>query len=265
LLEQYEKIQGQRVAEIVAYAKTRRCRHGHISAYLGGRTITQCQSCDNCLGLPPQPQAGNLPEEWQQWQSILHCAAVASWDWDTLINVLRGCPEAPESAHHRPGFGTLSSCSAVAINSMLERLFKARLLRRRRLHNSVLIKLTSFARQVLDDAIALRALAATSDAQMTAQRKTIWQQKKALYPVVGVPSVADDDPLFQRLRIWRLNKAREAGVSAFVIAHNSLLRAIAALRPHTEQELLAIKGMGPRKVEKYGAELLALVREETGH
>ena len=78
---------------------------------------------------------------------------------------------------------------------------------------------------------------------------------------VDVAMVPEDDPLFQRLRAWRLEKAREADVPAFVIAHNSLLRNIAAARPRSESELLAIKGMGPKKLEKYGAELLALVRE----
>ncbi|UCC78229.1 MAG: HRDC domain-containing protein, partial [Anaerolineales bacterium] len=44
--------------------------------------------------------------------------------------------------------------------------------------------------------------------------------------------------------------------------HNSVLRSIAAVRPRTERELCAIRGVGPRKLEKYGAELLLLVREE---
>jgi superfamily II DNA helicase RecQ len=47
-----------------------------------------------------------------------------------------------------------------------------------------------------------------------------------------------------------------------MVAHNSLLRNIAAARPRTESQLLAIKGMGPRKLEQHGAELLQLVREQ---
>jgi superfamily II DNA helicase RecQ len=45
------------------------------------------------------------------------------------------------------------------------------------------------------------------------------------------------------------------------VAHNSLLRSLAAVRPRTESELLAVKGMGPHKLERYGAELLALLGE----
>jgi len=51
-------------------------------------------------------------------------------------------------------------------------------------------------------------------------------------------------------------------VAAFIIAHDALLRNIAAARPQSEEELLAVKGMGPAKMEKYGAQLLMLVREQ---
>ena len=115
----------------------------------------------------------------------------------------------------------------------------------------------------MDDPRVLHALAGKRAARAPGQpRPTLRRKEKAVSVPVDVASVPDDDPLFQRLRAWRLEKARETGVPAFVVAHNSLLRNIAAFRPHTESELLAIKGMGPRKLEKYGAELLALVREE---
>ncbi|MEJ2735641.1 MAG: RecQ family ATP-dependent DNA helicase [Anaerolineae bacterium] len=39
-----------RIGDMMAYATTTSCRHGHISAYFGGRTIERCQACDNCLG-----------------------------------------------------------------------------------------------------------------------------------------------------------------------------------------------------------------------
>jgi ATP-dependent DNA helicase RecQ len=50
-------------------------------------------------------------------------------------------------------------------------------------------------------------------------------------------------------------------VSEFVIFHNSHLRAIAAHKPTTREALLEVKGVGPRKLEKYGAAIIGLVRE----
>ncbi|HEV2744845.1 MAG TPA: HRDC domain-containing protein, partial [Rubrobacter sp.] len=73
--------------------------------------------------------------------------------------------------------------------------------------------------------------------------------------------------LFERLRSWRGEKAREQKVPAYVVLHNSHLEEISASKPRTIQELGSIKGVGLRRAARYGEELLALVngeeREET--
>ena len=67
--------------------------------------------------------------------------------------------------------------------------------------------------------------------------------------------------LYERLRAWRLEKARADSVPPFVIFSDETLRGITALKPQTPQALLAIRGVGPAKVEKYGVEVLAIVAE----
>ncbi|HUT14936.1 MAG TPA: RecQ family ATP-dependent DNA helicase [Anaerolineae bacterium] len=263
LLEQYEKVQGQRVDEIVAYAKTRRCRHGHISAYLGGRAVDQCTACDNCLDLEPLPSGDSLPDEVEQLQTVLRCLTEShGWGQLSLVRILRGSPEAPESSHQRPAFGALAFRSKAAIQRMLKRLMEAKLLGARRLHHGgVVLESTPAGRQALRDPAALRALAGKRAGKAAAQRRTVPSaEAKSEDASAGAPPVADDDELFQRLRAWRREKARAAEVPAFVIAHDSVLRRIAAQCPRAEGELLAVKGIGPHKLEKYGAELLALVR-----
>jgi RecQ family ATP-dependent DNA helicase len=68
-----------------------------------------------------------------------------------------------------------------------------------------------------------------------------------------------DTALFERLKEWRLRAA--AGKPAFTVAHNSTLEAIAATRPTDADALLAIRGIGPSFVAKYGDEVLALLDE----
>ncbi len=68
-----------------------------------------------------------------------------------------------------------------------------------------------------------------------------------------------DDPLFDALRAWRLEKARELGQPPYVIAHDTTLSAIAEARPGTIEALWRVKGIGPSKADRYGAEILALV------
>ncbi len=71
---------------------------------------------------------------------------------------------------------------------------------------------------------------------------------------------ADDALIFDALRAWRLERAREEKVSPFIVAYDTVLAEIAERRPQSEGELLAIPGIGPGKVEKYGAEILRVVQ-----
>jgi superfamily II DNA helicase RecQ len=51
-------------------------------------------------------------------------------------------------------------------------------------------------------------------------------------------------------------------VPAYVVADNRTLEALAATRPRTETELRGVPGIGPSRVERYGDEILALMRRE---
>ena len=68
-----------------------------------------------------------------------------------------------------------------------------------------------------------------------------------------------NEELFEALRAWRYDRAKIADVPAFVIFTDATLEAIAALRPKNNQELLTISGIGARKLEDYGVEVLAIV------
>jgi RecQ family ATP-dependent DNA helicase len=79
--------------------------------------------------------------------------------------------------------------------------------------------------------------------------------KKAASPPADLS--ADDAPLFEQLKAWRLRAAD--GKPAFTVAHNSTLETIAATRPGNDDALLAIKGIGPSFVAKHAPEVLAIV------
>ncbi|HYH74261.1 MAG TPA: ATP-dependent DNA helicase UvrD2 [Nocardioides sp.] len=73
-----------------------------------------------------------------------------------------------------------------------------------------------------------------------------------------------DEALFQRLREWRLARATEDSVPAFVIFTDATLQLIAEHAPTDDKGLRAISGVGPGKLTKYGPEVLALVAERSG-
>ena len=64
-----------------------------------------------------------------------------------------------------------------------------------------------------------------------------------------------DATLFERLREWRSATAKEQGVPAFVVLHDSTLEAICLRRPRSRNELLLVPGIGERKAERYGVQI----------
>lgn len=79
-------------------------------------------------------------------------------------------------------------------------------------------------------------------------------------PKAARPGAADlteaDVELFERLRALRLRLAQEAAVPPYVIFHDATLAAMAAARPVTEEELLALPGIGEKKLATYGKAFL---------
>ena len=73
-----------------------------------------------------------------------------------------------------------------------------------------------------------------------------------------------DSRLEAALRVWRLIEARRRGLPAFRIFSDRALKALAANRPRTDQELLAVPGIGLSTVEKYGRDICRVLRENGG-
>ena len=79
--------------------------------------------------------------------------------------------------------------------------------------------------------------------------------------VVSDDLAPHDEALFERLRQWRVEVATERGVPSYVVFNDKTLRAIASARPETEDQMLAVSGVGPAKWEAYGDAVLAMVAE----
>jgi ATP-dependent DNA helicase RecQ len=77
--------------------------------------------------------------------------------------------------------------------------------------------------------------------------------------VLGDDAALVDVELFDRLRTLRKRLADENGVPAYIVFSDATLKAMAELRPATEDELLTVPGVGPAKLERYGMEFLAAI------
>jgi DNA helicase-2/ATP-dependent DNA helicase PcrA len=80
----------------------------------------------------------------------------------------------------------------------------------------------------------------------------------------GRASLPADGPLAEQLRAWRRKRAEADGVPAYVVFNDRTLAALSERQPRSRGELLAVEGIGPSKLDKYGDELLALLAPAEG-
>jgi DNA helicase-2/ATP-dependent DNA helicase PcrA len=76
-------------------------------------------------------------------------------------------------------------------------------------------------------------------------------------------AVEPDDPLYAVLKKWRLETAKAEERPAYVIFHNSTLAEIVRRGPRSREELAAVPGVGPAKLDRYGDEVLAVLAAGT--
>jgi superfamily II DNA helicase RecQ len=265
LIERQATIQVQRVDEMVGYAQARRCRHGHLNAYLGGQTIERCATCDNCIQIPPRADPG-LPAEREQLQTILQCVADAQWSWGrvTLLRILRGDAGSRRNSHPlRPEaraqaqFGLLAFRSRAAVEKLLDRLLGSGFLRERRLdHGGTVLELTKQGQAAIKQPRALDDLVGPPVSRPRATSSRPKRAKKQSQPE-GKPK--PDPALLEKLLAWRLAVAKEQKLPPFFILHQSHLETIAAYQPMTREALGRIKGVGPKRLAQYGEALLEII------
>jgi len=73
--------------------------------------------------------------------------------------------------------------------------------------------------------------------------------------------VADNDPLFEELRVLRKRLADESNVPPFVVFSDKTLKDMCAKRPKTDEAFLEVGGVGANKLEKYGEAFLEVIRD----
>jgi ATP-dependent DNA helicase RecQ len=79
-------------------------------------------------------------------------------------------------------------------------------------------------------------------------------------PFAPSPLTSSDQDLSEYLREWRRSTAKEKGVPAYVVLHDTTLDEICRRQPSSIAQLMTITGIGERKAETYGQEILAVLR-----
>ncbi len=233
-----------RLAQMMAYAEMRECRHARIADYFGEEGVARrCTACDNCLAASPPEEA--VPAEAVQaglaaivrFSGRIGLANVAAVLGGRRTKWATAQPWVQELPFH----GALNRWKEDRIRQLLAELIRAGLARQSSGEYPV-VEITSAGR----DAVAHgTAPALTLPVEATSVQRTD----------VAVETL-------DRLRRWRLETARAGGVPAYVIFHDATLAAIASARPANLTELLRVSGVGESKLRKYGNDVLEVLRAE---
>ncbi len=250
-----------RVNQVMEYAGSRGCRHARIADYFGEEGVARtCHACDNCLDANPTPFAA---VDQQDVAAALAC--VARFDHHLggvrIASILRGTGDAWTSSRpwvtELPWFGALRTWDQERIRDLLERLIELGGVSRGHGEKPTLgITLTGHA--------VLRG-ETTLDVDIRATARVAPRGKGKRTP--GAMGSLDDGmspavtARFEALRRWRLETARSAEVPPYVVFHDRTLAEIARLDPASITTLAAIPGVGPAKLERYGASVLSVLRE----
>ena len=244
--EAQKRIQAAKLDAMLGLCETAGCRRVRLLAYFGEASAA-CGNCDTCLD-PPATFDGTLAA-----QQLLSCVYRTGQRFGALhvIDVLRGerTAKVAQHAHEQLStFGIGAERSGREWRAIVRQCIALGLLEVA--HESYgALRLTAESRAVLkgERSVALR----TAREAKRSQRRS---------PSLGVlPDEAK--PLFERLRAWRLEAARRHGVPAYVIFHDATLMEIARVRPASLDTLRAIPGVGARKLEAYGGEIVGLMSE----
>ena len=249
--EERKQLERRKLDQLLGYCESMQCRRQVLLAGFGEIYPQACGNCDNCL----QPAAS--------WDATLAAQKALSCVYRTgqrfgavhLIDVLRGSESEriQQFGHDKLStYGIGKDLDAKSWRGVFRQLVASGLLA---VDSEAFggLRLTDSSRGVLTggQSVVLRKEAPGKKAR-----------ERDRSPRTGVSVEPQDLSLFGALRDLRAELAREQNVPAYVIFHDSTLRNIAEQRPESLGDLAKVGGIGGTKLERYGPQVLEIVREQ---
>ncbi len=253
-----------RVQRMMEFAAGASCRRAFVLRYFGSSEEARevCNACDRCLGIGrPSARTLSLEERRAVRITLSGIARVNDrYGRSRLAQFLTGSRARPVVAaglDRLPTHGMLAHLKVRVVGDIIEALADEGLLQRRHLDgpgSGAILSLTEEGKRVMQDDPELELALP----QLTAPAARLRRRSNSSAPLLDSadPHVA---ALADRLRQWRREKASEAGLPAYTVFPDATLFAIAQSRPATEEQLSDVPGIGPSRLERFGAEILQVV------
>jgi len=238
---------------LLALAEATDCRRVHLLDYFG-EPSKACGNCDNCLNPPQVYDATQAARKLLSTIYRFQQSSGMAFGSGHLIDVLRGktTDRVTQYQHDKLStFGIGADMSDVQWRALLRQLVAS---------GAVVVdagmyktlQLGEPARALLrDQAQVWQRVASTSASKGAASRTT----NKTDDTDLDVHA----QPVFTALKAWRAEVARSHDLPAYVIFNNNTLKALAQLRPSDADELVGVPGIGSKKLEAYGDQVLRVI------
>jgi ATP-dependent DNA helicase RecQ len=250
--EQFKRLERHKLDTLLGWCELTDCRRSALLAYFGDDYGARCGNCDTCL---------TPPKTWdatQAAQKLLSCVYRSGQRFGAahVVDILLGKDNEKIRQYEHDKLSTYGI--GKGLHEQQWRSLIRQLLIRGLLEIDVQgfggLRLTESARPVLRGEISLALRIDTTETGAREQRS-----RNRLVEVE--PELA---PLWQALRECRKKIAEEQGIAPFMVFHDATLRLMAVEQPTTPRELLAISGVGQSKLDHYGAQFLAVIRDYIG-
>ena len=250
----FKRMQSARLDAMLGLCETLTCRRVRLLAYFD-QASDACGNCDTCLN---PPISFDATEATQKLLSTIYRVG-QRFGAVHVLAVLRGSDSEKirQWRHHELStFGIGADKSEAEWRAILRQTFALGLVEIDH-DNYGSLRLPEAARAVLrgERQVAMRLY------QKPVRQKCA-PVRSSSYTETGLS--APQQHLFEKLRWWRMETARSHNLPAYVIFHDNTLREIARAAPETLNDLRQVYGVGEKKLESYGAQIIAIVCTQGG-
>jgi len=226
------------------YAESLSCRRKILLSYFGELIEKDCGNCDVCNN-PPTIIDGTILS-----QKVLSCVTRIKEQEPigTVIDILRGAQNAlvvDQGYQHLKTYGIGHDIPWRDWQQYIIQLINQGYLEIA-FHQNNKLKLTALSKKVLfkGEKVSLAHLK---------------ELEKVKQPVISTKQIASND-LFEKLRLLRLELAKNAGIPAYQIFNDATLREMEKHKPITDEEFMQINGVGRQKMQNYGYQFIKEIK-----
>ncbi len=255
--EDFKQVMRGKLDALLALAEATDCRRVRLLGYFGEKS-EPCGNCDTCLHPPAVRDGSELARKLLSCIYRVQQASGISFGAGHIMDILRGkqTEKVSQYGHEQLStFGIAAEASESELRAVLRQLIAIGAVAvDGGMFNT--LQLTDGSRAVLkgEVKVQLRESVATPTARRSRRGTTLAPAAQAL----GV----DDQVHYINLKNWRAEVARAHNLPAYVIFHDATLAEIARRRPQSLADLQGISGIGAKKLEAYGADVLRVVAGE---